>query len=338
MTRRRSAAAVEAAIGRLSPVEADSRRIREAALSILRDAVGFDWYVWVLTDPTTAVGTDPLAETPDLGRLGHLVRLKYGATVNRWTALADAACIGPSADAADPWLKEVRAQGAVDVLSGVHRDQHGTWGFLDLWRNAAYDEDEVGLLRTVLPELTARLRRCRADEFAEPLRDKVPSGPSVLLLDDDLRVLGATPSSTEVLRALLPTAPDARPVPASVFNVAAQLLASERGQDSHEPSGRVHVPGYGLLTLRASRVEPGGQIAVAIAPTTLADRLDLFVRAHGLTAREADVVASLATGADTAEVARLLFLSPHTVQDHLKAVFARTGTRSRRELLARAAG
>jgi len=37
-------------------------------------------------------------------------------------------------------------------------------------------------------------------------------------------------------------------------------------------------------------------------------------------------------------LARGMGVSEHTVQDHLKSVFARTGTRSRRDLLARALG
>jgi DNA-binding CsgD family transcriptional regulator len=34
----------------------------------------------------------------------------------------------------------------------------------------------------------------------------------------------------------------------------------------------------------------------------------------------------------------VLFLSENTVQDHLKSIFAKTGTRNRRTLLARLAG
>ena len=137
---------------------------------------------------------------------------------------------------------------------------------------------------------------------------------------------------------LLPRADGFAPVPACAYNVAAQLLAREAGIDDHEAMARVHLADGVWLTLRASRVSPGHVIAVAIERSTPAERLDVFSRSHGLSAREGELLSHLAQGLDTREVAAAMFLSPHTVQDHLKAIFAKTGARSRRLLLARALG
>ncbi|MGI9120088.1 MAG: helix-turn-helix domain-containing protein, partial [Acidimicrobiales bacterium] len=59
---------------------------------------------------------------------------------------------------------------------------------------------------------------------------------------------------------------------------------------------------------------------------------------HGLTGREAEVLRHLADGSDTRTVARLMSISELTVQDHLKGVFTKTLTSSRRELLAMSGG
>jgi hypothetical protein len=51
-------------------------------LAVLRLAIGFDAYVWLLTDPETLVGSAPLADVPCLPELPRLIRLKYLTTVN----------------------------------------------------------------------------------------------------------------------------------------------------------------------------------------------------------------------------------------------------------------
>jgi DNA-binding CsgD family transcriptional regulator len=55
-------------------------------------------------------------------------------------------------------------------------------------------------------------------------------------------------------------------------------------------------------------------------------------------ARESELLTLLATGADTRELAQRMYLAENTIQDHLKSIFAKTGVRNRRTLLARAIG
>ena len=51
----------------------------------------------------------------------------------------------------------------------------------------------------------------------------------------------------------------------------------------------------------------------------------ILLRSHGLTPRETEI-ALAALGTDTnVEIAEALFVSPYTVQDHLRSVFAKTG-------------
>ena len=135
----------------------------------------------------------------------------------------------------------------------------------------------------------------------------------------------------------MPPAPERSPIPAAAYNVAAQLVATEAGVDGHPPSAAVHLAEGVWITLRAARIG-AGDIAVTIENTSSAERLDIFSRAFALSARETGLLEVLADGADTREAAARMHLSPYTVQDHLKSIFDKTATRSRRELLTRATG
>ena len=57
--------------------------------------------------------------------------------------------------------------------------------------------------------------------------------------------------------------------------------------------------------------------------------------AYGLSPRERDIARLVLQGLSTSEIATELFLSPHTVQDYLKAIFDKVGVRSRREMVTR---
>lgn len=318
----------------------DDRRLRAGLLGKLRRVVSFDAYAFLLTDPQTAVGSSPLADvpTPLLGALPRLIRAKYLTAANRWTSLepGQVALLSTVGDG-DPLRALLSGHGVTDVASLVFRDRFGCWGFLDLWRASgvftAADARRVAAFAGPVP---AVLREAQAATFVA--RPPAPSrpGPVVLLLSPELDVIGQTPPTHEYLQTLIPPGQGRAPVPASAYNVAAQLLAVESGVDDHQPSARVHLSAGLWLTLRAARI--GTDIAVTVEESTPAERLGLFTRASALSAREAELLAHLASGTDTRQIASRMFLSELTVQDHLKSVFAKTQTRSRKALLARALG
>jgi DNA-binding CsgD family transcriptional regulator len=77
-----------------------------------------------------------------------------------------------------------------------------------------------------------------------------------------------------------------------------------------------------------------GQTAVILELARPTEVAPLILQAYDLTAREAQVAQLVLQGLSTDEIAAVLCISTLTVQQHLKAVFDKTGVRSRRELVA----
>jgi DNA-binding CsgD family transcriptional regulator len=101
---------------------------------------------------------------------------------------------------------------------------------------------------------------------------------------------------------------------------------------------RVATPDGRWLVLHAAVLDDGAagprRTAVVIEPAEPAEIAPLIMRAYQLTGRERAVTALVCQGMSTSQIAERLAISPHTVRDHVKAIFAKTAVRSRGELMA----
>jgi len=343
-------------IERLAAQGPGVKAFREQVLAEIARVVPFDAHVWLLTDPVTRVGTSPLADVPmmpwsDLPRLG---RLRYTTRVSRWADLMDegrsVALLTEETDGelsrSALWDELLQGYGIVDVASMALWDRYGCWAWLDLWRcrpAPPFTATEAATLRGVAGAITRGLREAQARTFADDAEPLRLGGPAVVELDTDLRVRSRTTWAQDALLRLNPPDEPMPPIPAAVYNVAAALVAEESGAPVGPPRSRTHLGAGRWVTLRAARIAPDefrteDGIVVTIEPSTADELREVLALAHGLSPREREVLDALATGADTAGIARTLFLSEHTVNDHVKAVLAKTGAPHRQALLARAAG
>ena len=321
-----------------------AKALRERLLALVRASVAYDGHVFALTDPVTKVATAPHADVPALPweRLPEIIRWRYLSLVNRADTLLGRPASSLLTATKQPeeslvWAHVQRDLGVVDTAMVAFGDRYGAWGMLELWRTTTpFTAKELELLTSLVPEVTTGLRAAVARTFTEPAEDLRATGPAVIVLGHDLVVRNQTDDAAAALLRLLPPDEAMTPIPAAAYNIGAALIAQEEGIPVGEPWSRVHLGGNRWVTVRASRL--GADIAVSIEPSTPAERMDLFARAHGLSARESEILTLLGVGLDSREIAGQLFLSEHTVNDHVKAALAKAGARTRQVLLARATG
>jgi DNA-binding CsgD family transcriptional regulator len=336
-------------VERICASELGAKRLREQLLEQVRRVVPFDGHVFSLTDPVTRVATSPLADVPGLAwsRLPELIRWRYLTRANRWTDLLDAKIRASSllvVTDGDPersllWRHVQRDLGVTDTATAPFGDRYGCWGMLDLWRTSGdpFGTRELSFLASTVPAITEGLRRAVARTFVDQEEQLLSVGPAVVVLGGDLQVRGQTVGAAEALLRLNPPDEEMAPIPAAVYNIGAALVASEQGIPVGPAWARVHLGGSRWVTVKADRIGED-DIAVSIEPSTPAERMDLFARTHGLSVRESEVLALVGTGADSRGIAERLVVSEHTVNDHVKAVLAKTGARTRQVLISRALG
>ncbi|MBY0563162.1 MAG: LuxR C-terminal-related transcriptional regulator [Hyphomonadaceae bacterium] len=93
-----------------------------------------------------------------------------------------------------------------------------------------------------------------------------------------------------------------------------------------------------VASVQASRA-PGGELLFTVhtSPPSAESRLDRRCADFGMTRRETDAVRLLRAGLSTKEIASRLFISPRTVENHLRSIYAKAGVNTRAQLLVRVA-
>jgi DNA-binding NarL/FixJ family response regulator len=138
----------------------------------------------------------------------------------------------------------------------------------------------------------------------------------------------AQPESDLAEIDVLVNSAQARRVVVYTWNFDPELIDAARRQGVH---------GYLSKTLGATELVEaleavhGGEVIVTEPPptATVAHHLDWPGRDHGLTDREAEVLALITQGKSNAEVAALTYLSPNTVKSYIRSVYRKIAVTSR---------
>jgi DNA-binding CsgD family transcriptional regulator len=230
-------------------------------------------------------------------------------------------------------------QGYGDELRAAFRVGESTWGVMDIYRDrsrAAFSPREVEQVRRVAPAVATALRG-----FAARTTVSVsPDAPGTALFDDRGRALSLDAQARDLFEEIGGVEWAERPLCMTpVFAVVARAAAVRDGRDSGPATARLRSPSGRWLVVHASSLTgadgAAGPTALTIEPAKSAQMAPIIVEAYCLTAREQDITHAVARGLSNQEIAAALFLSPHTVRDHLKAIFAKVGVSSRGELVAK---
>jgi DNA-binding CsgD family transcriptional regulator len=325
----------------------DVDEARRAVIAELRKAIGFARWCWPLTDPDSGLAMSGIGEFDFASSLPRLVALEEQGDVTSKPHLIVGAGASVALSAATRgdlarsrrWRECLHPYGIGDEVMTACRDRYGCWGTVELMRDSddkPFHDEDVRLLDGLAATLGSLVRR----DFGRNRTDSVADGdahpPGTIVLDGTLSMTGWTASVHHWLRDL----DGGDMLPPAVYEIGARVLT---------PPGSAHrLPPRVRLRTRSGRwcVIEGGclegdasqRVAIAVRTATADEIFDLLCKAHGLTGRERQLVSLARGGLATTQLARALGISAYTVQDHLKAIFDKTGVRSRRALLSHLTG
>jgi DNA-binding CsgD family transcriptional regulator len=219
-----------------------------------------------------------------------------------------------------------RPHGLGDELRSVLVGDTGAWAGITLMReNGAepFSPGDAALVASLSPPLLEGLRRALLLAGAHP---SAPNGDIGLVLLDEDNAIEAADAPAQAWLADL-AAPQAM-----LGAVATRARAAAAGQDERCASARIRTETGRWLRVRGTLLAE--RAVVILEPAARRELAPLIAEAYGLTERERAITALVARGLSTEQIAAELFLSPYTVQDHLKAIFEKVGVSTRGALVA----
>lgn len=327
-------------IAALATAGLDVAQLHTAAIDVIDQVVTSELTCWASMDPDTVVIS---SMTSGSNRIPpqyepRLAEAEYAGTDrNSFAELARRPF--PVARLSDlPYrdvvgnrrLNEVwRPLGLDHELRAAFTVDGACWGAAGLVRDGLeFTDREVEFLGSVSPVIAAATRiAVRTNAHGH----RGAPGPSIVVTGPQGEPRAVTPAASAWQDELDQIAPGRFRV--LLRAVVTGALAAESGSFH----ARVQAATGGWVILQASRLisdddEP--QLVVTIEPASGHHLVTMLLVAYGLTSREREICLEVISGHTTSEIAERLSISPHTVQDHLKATFLKVGVRSRGELVA----
>ncbi len=334
-------------ISRLAKQSLDLVSFWKESSEVVASAVPYYWTpCWYTLDPASLLVTshfhDGLPEIPEQ----WLADEYYQEDVNKLVDVARSAqgistlheATGGDPTLSPRWHQNMAYGGDQEMIAGLRTKSGEVWGALGLYREAGqplFGAEELEFVRTVAPSLAEGARRALL--VAEAMDPEGPVAPGLIVLSDRWEVESTTPGVERWLCELPDGDWDRGKLPSSVLSVAGRALrTAERPDEPGEIAvGRVLARSGNWVVLHGVCLVGDGtrRIAVIVEPAHPARISPLLMAAYGLTEREQEVTRLVLQGNSTVEIAQQLVVSGHTVQQHLKSVFDKTGVRSRRDLV-----
>lgn len=323
-----------------------------ASCAVVDRVIPSEYGCLATTDPTSGLITGTVKSDPGDSRDAEFAHHEYvSEDLNQFSEIArrvDPVGVLELDTAGRPELSARYREFLLPLFSHRHelrvafRSAGEVWGVLGLYRSTGlrgFTPVEADFAASVSETIANGIRASLISASlirAAPTTLAAAAGPAVIIVGADDIIQQMTPAAEQRVHDLGGFVFDSLPM--TLLSIVGAARAPRAGSAA-VPRARVRALTGQWFTVQAAPSSgpraTAGDVVMTIETAGPSDIVPLIVAAFGLTNREQDIVALVLQGADTAAISRRLHLSPYTVQDYLKSIFAKAGVSSRRELTAK---